>query len=105
LAVEVSDDGVRRVLGDGRVFELSRDDLGEVRVITTVDGPFAGDVFFVLAAADGARDVEVPQAQATGEFLEWLQRLPGFDNAAFTRAMHSVVEDEFVLWRADPDGR
>ena len=105
MAVEVSDDGVRRVLSDGRVEELSWGDLGDVRVITTADGPFAEDVFFVLTAADGARGVVVPQAQATGEFVERLQRLPGFDNAALIRAMQSVVEDQFLLWRADPDGR
>jgi hypothetical protein len=103
VAVEFSADGVRRVLPDGRCDELSWIDLAEVRVITNADGPFAEDGFFVLTAADGLRGAAVPQSMATEAFIRRLQSLPGFDNAALIRAMLSVVEDQFLLWRAAPD--
>jgi len=100
MPVEFTADGVRDVLADGRPDELRWDELAEVRVITTADGPFAEDVIFVLVAADGVRRVTVPHAMATDAFIQRLQLLPGFDNQALIRSMYSVTEDQFLLWRA-----
>jgi hypothetical protein len=105
VAVEFSADGIRRVLPDGRCEEVSWIDLAEVRVITNADGPSAEDVFFVLTAAGGVRGVAVPHSMATDAFIRWLQSLPGFDNQALIQAMLSVVEEQFLLWRAAPDER
>lgn len=104
VAVEptvVDDDGVVRSLGAGIVERVLWRDLQEVFVITTDEGPFFEDVFFVLAAHDGTGCV-VPQGDPASSLLfERLQQLPGFDNTAVIQAMGSTENARFVCWRRD----
>ena len=96
--VIVDEDGVRRVSDDGTVLEAVRwDALREVRVMTTSQGPFVDDVFFVLDG--GAYGCVVPQALAPEGFVERLQELPGFDDEQLIASMTSTSEAEFVCWR------
>ena len=46
--IRVDDRGVRRELPNGKVERVAWDDLVEVSIMTTSDGPVADDVFFVL---------------------------------------------------------
>ena len=72
-------------------------DLQRVEVITTDDGPFAPDVFWVLLGTSGG--CAVPQG-ATGdrELLQRLQALPGFDNESFIQAMGNTENRRFLCW-------
>ncbi|MBB5914849.1 hypothetical protein BJY24_003716 [Nocardia transvalensis] len=96
--VEINDRFVRRTLDNGRIEEVAWHDLTEVRIITTADGPFADDVFFVLIGAQGNGCV-VPHSAADSAFLVRLQRLPGFDNSKVIEAMGSVTDRQFLVWR------
>ena len=95
---------------DGRVERVAWNDLQKVEVITTSEGPFAPDVFWVLHGTNGG--CAVPQG-ATGEkeLLERLQALPGFDNRALMEAMACTSDKSFVCWEKamsasakDPEG-
>jgi hypothetical protein len=101
-AIRIDDRGVDRELANGKVEEVAWDDLEEVSVLTTADGPFAEDVFFVLAGRDGTGCVVPQSAPESGQLLELLQRLSGFDNEAFIHAMGSTGEARFVCWRRSP---
>ena len=83
---------------DGKTERVSWADLQKVEVVTTGDGPFAPDVFWVLHGTDGG--CAVPQG-ATGDrqLLERLQTLPGFDNGSFIEAMSSTSDRRFVCWQ------
>ena len=84
--------------GSGGGTETIRwDELTEVRVTTTSEGPFTEDVFFVMLAGD--RSCIVPQSKASDEFVGRLQELPGFDNRQMAVAMTSTTDAEFVCWR------
>ncbi|WP_306360559.1 hypothetical protein [Nocardia sp. CC227C] len=96
--VEINDRFVRRTLDNGRVEEVSWTELSEVRIITTADGPFAEDVFFVLISASGKGCV-VPHSAADTGFLARLQALPGFDNEKVVEAMVSTTDRQFLVWR------
>ena len=96
--IEIDDQGVRRTLANGEVESVAWDALTEVRILTTSAGPWADDVFFVLAA--GESGCVVPQSSVTEAMLSRLQSLPGFDNEAMIEAMGSTSEAEFVCWRA-----
>ncbi|MFJ4658372.1 hypothetical protein ACIP5Y_44480 [Nocardia sp. NPDC088792] len=96
--VEINDTFVRRTLADGRVEEVAWTELAEVRLITTADGPFADDVFFVLIGATGKGCV-VPHSAADTAFLSKLQALPGFDNEKVLEAMLTVADRQFLVWR------
>ncbi|MGV9413346.1 hypothetical protein ACWDOP_25880 [Nocardia sp. NPDC003693] len=96
--VEINDTFVRRTLANGRVEEVAWTELAEVRIITTADGPFAEDVFFVLIGATGKGCV-VPHSAADTGFLARLQALPGFDNEKVIEAMMSVADRQLLVWR------
>ncbi|WP_327143940.1 hypothetical protein [Nocardia sp. NBC_01327] len=104
--VEINDTFVRRTLANGRVEEVAWTELAEVRLITTADGPFAEDVFFVLIGATGKGCV-VPHSAADTAFLARLQALPGFDNDKVVEAMLSTADRQFLVWRRaqSPDSR
>ena len=65
--------------------------------MTTSRGPFEPDVFFVLSYDDGS-NTSVPMGEDEG-LLERLQRLPGFDNETFIRAMGLSEDGISALWR------
>ncbi|MBO0853321.1 MAG: hypothetical protein J2P18_06090 [Nocardia sp.] len=96
--VEITDRFVRRTLDNGRIEEVTWHELTEVRMITTADGPFADDVFFVLIGARGNGCV-VPHSAADTGFLARLQSLPGFDNAKVLKAMGTSGDCQFLVWR------
>ena len=98
FVVRVSDSEVVCERPDGKVERVDWADLQTVEVVTTGDGPFAPDVFWVLHGTNGG--CAVPQG-ATGEtqLMERLQALPGFDNKAFIEAMSSTSERRFLCWQ------
>lgn len=97
VVVRVSDCEVVCERPDGTVERVGWDDLQKVAVVTTGDGPFAPDVFWVLHGRTGG--CAIPQG-ATGDrqLLERLQALPGFDNNAVIAAMSSTSDRRFVCW-------
>jgi hypothetical protein len=97
--IHIDDRGIRRELADGKVEQVTWDDLEEVSVLTTSEGPLAEDVFFVLAGRGGTGCVVPQGAPESTALLERLQRLPGFDNEALVRAMGNTEEARFVCWR------
>jgi hypothetical protein len=82
---------------DGKVERVKWSDLERVDVLTTSDGPFAPDVFWILNGAEGG--CVIPQG-ATGEaeLMDRLQKLPGYDNKAVIEAMGSTSDRIFVCW-------
>src|SRR5262245_54625033 len=97
--IDIDDHGVCRRLADGTGEQGAWDDLVEVSVLTTSDGPFSEDVFFLLEASDGRGCVIPHGAPESSVLLERLQRLPGFDNKAFIQAMSSAEDARFICWR------
>ncbi|MHA1145652.1 MAG: hypothetical protein ACTSRW_13005 [Candidatus Helarchaeota archaeon] len=72
-------------------------DLEQVMILTTDQGPWIEDVFWVLV---GNSDVLVINGEtpAINSLIERLQKLPNFDNIAVIKAMGSVDFDVFVCW-------
>jgi hypothetical protein len=96
--VVVDQVGVRRRLPDGRQEAVRWDDLVEVAIRTTPEGPWQEDVFFLLTGREGG--VAVPHGEAVErDLLRWLQTLPGFDNQQVVQAMTCAEDAMFVCWR------
>ena len=100
MPVEFSDHGIRQVEDYGRARSLGWADLTEIRIVTNGNGPFMEDVFFGFLASN-VNFLIIPQSAIGQEALVRIQRLPGFDNEALSRAMLSFTDGEFVVWRAD----
>lgn len=97
FVVRLSDSEVVCDRPDGKIERVEWADLQKVEVVTTGDGPFAPDVFWVLHGTNGG--CAVPQG-ATGDkqLLDRLQALPGFDNRSFIEAMSCTSDRRFVVW-------
>jgi hypothetical protein len=103
--IEIDDEGVTRHLSDGKVERVQWDDLVEVEIITTDEGPWLDDMFYVLHGG-GSGCVVPSEHSKSGELLERLQRLPGFDNAKVIEASSCTENARFVCWRkAESDAR
>lgn len=82
---------------NGRTERLAWDDIQRVEILTTADGPFVPDVFWVLHGSKGG--CVIPQG-ATGEqeLMTRLGKLPDFRWEAANEAMSSAEDRRFLCW-------
>ncbi len=99
FVIQMTESAVSCHRPDGVVETVRWDDLQQVQVLTTSDGPFAPDCFWLLRGPE-TTGCCIPQG-ATGdaELLDRIQKLPGFDNLAFIEAMGSTQEAIFTCWQ------
>ncbi len=98
--LNVDENGVACHWTDRAVDIVSWDDLVQVEIRTTDDGPFIDDVYFVLRGSESVCVVP-SETEGFGGLLERLQRLPGFDNEAVIRAMTCTDNAVFLCWRRE----
>jgi len=77
--VEVDAVGVRRFAGDRLVESIEWSHLVAVSALTTDDGPFADDHYWVLVGDDGSGCVVSSERASGVDLLGVLGRLPRFD--------------------------
>jgi hypothetical protein len=78
-------------------FEFDLSILKTVKIITTDEGPFLDDLFWVLK--NDYDDISIPSESIGIEFLvNWLQTLDNFNNEAVIQAHQSVDNKEFLCW-------
>ena len=99
FVIQMTESAVSCHRPDGVVETVRWDELQQVQVLTTSDGPFAPDCFWLLRGPE-TTGCCIPQG-ATGdaELLDRIQKLPGFDNLAFIEAMGSTQEAIFTCWQ------
>lgn len=76
-------------------------DLARIEIRTLSTGPLDDDALWLLEATDGS-GVVIPSEAAPDGFLERIQALPGFDNAAVITAMTSTDDAVFRCWTRPP---
>jgi len=96
--VQLSESAVSCTHPDGTIESVTWDDLQQIEIVTTDQGPFLPDVLWVLQGSEVR--LMVPQG-ATGEseLLERLQQLAGFWNEAVIEAMSSAENRRFLCWK------
>jgi len=100
FVIHLSEAEIRCERPDGRTERVAWHDLEAVIIETTSDGPFAPDVFWILAGSSPDSGCMIPQDYTdAGELLKRLQQLPGFDNKAFIDAMGCTDDRRFVCWK------
>lgn len=91
--------GATRTLANGKVESVAWADLVGVGIMTTSEGPWAEDVWWLLIGADGT-GVAVPNGQV-GDLVGRVARLPGADLNAVILAMGSTDDASFPVWRGE----
>lgn len=82
----------------GRKVSMRIDELDEIGIETTDQGPFIEDVFWILKQGDVT--IRIPQPHPVFELLmERLGSLEGFDWRPFNEAMSYTDNRYFLCWR------
>ena len=87
---------------DGTLETVRWDELVEITIMTTGDGPFSGDLVWILSGAPTSGCTVPGDADGIEELLVRLQQLPSFDNEAVVSAMGSTSLAHFLCWRRQP---
>ncbi len=99
VEVRVDDDGVTRVLADGRIEEVRWDELAEVEVLTTDVGVHREDGVVLVLAGEEERGCLVPSRLAVEHgVIERLHALPGFDGRRLVAAMEQPPPARTTCW-------
>jgi hypothetical protein len=96
--IEIDADGVQRVLADGSLESVRWDELTEIRIATTTDGPFNEDLFWMLFGPEPGTGVALPGSYVDEALMKRFQALPGFDNEQVIAAMSCLGKAQFVVW-------
>ena len=101
FVVSVGEAEVSVARPDGRVERLPLAELGEVAIVTNDSGPWGADLWWQLVGRREGSGCTFPGG-ATGEskVLEFVLRLPGFNNETFLHAMGSASNARFSCWKA-----
>jgi len=103
-SVRFDDDGVVHQTARGTVETIRWDELDEVGILTTDDGPWGDDVYWMLLAVGRTHGCGIRSTTAGMDaLLTRLQQLPGFDNKAVILAMGCAAEASFLCWRRTTD--
>ena len=86
---------------DGTTESVEWNDLQRVEILTTDDGPFAPDMFWVLYGSTGG--CVIPWG-ATGEneLMDRLQALPDFRNDVIVNAASLTTNNQLLCWERTP---
>jgi hypothetical protein len=96
--VSFDEDEITHTLPDGDIETLRWTDLKEVKIVTTDEGPWAEDAYWILLGTERGCAIS-NGAEGAKELLVRLQQLYGFDNETFIKAMGSTSNEKFVCWR------
>jgi hypothetical protein len=96
----IDDTGITRTAWNHRE-HVAWIDIASVRIMTTDQGPWLEDVFFVIDSRTGSGCAVPHDLAVRSGLLEALQaRLPDLDNSAVIQAMTSVERRVFTIWEA-----
>ena len=99
VEVTVDEDGVARMLADGRREEVRWDELVEVQVFTTNVGVHKEDGVVLVLAGPGERGCLVPSRLAVEHgVIQRLHALPGFDGRRLVAAMEAPPPAHTTCW-------
>lgn len=98
--VEFNAESVRYEMPDGTIQSITWDEVEEIGVVRTDEGPVSDDLFFTLTSANREKGCAIPQSAAGMDALiVHLEDLPGFNNIALGQAMGSTTNAVFELWQ------
>ncbi|HEY9753867.1 MAG TPA: hypothetical protein V6C97_01755 [Oculatellaceae cyanobacterium] len=98
--VTMTDEAITRTVSSGETESVRFDDLEEVYIVTTDQGPFVEDLFYVLKGHHGGTIIGQEWASRVG-LMERLFKLPNLNLEQIVQAMASIDNHAFLIWRED----
>ena len=94
--IEVNDTGVFRTLGETQE-SVTWASLRSVTILTTDEGPFMEDVWWLLEGESGRVAVPGGAPEVTA-IMDRLEQMPGYKPEAVVQAMGSTENARFTVW-------
>ena len=95
--VHMNDEEIVREISDGTTERVRWDELRKVTIITTDQGPFLEDVFFILESSNSGALITHDWATKI-QLLEQLEKLPNFNFEQVIKAMTCTDNNSFLCW-------
>ena len=99
VALDIDEEGARVQRGDGSCDELKWSELTAVEIVTTDEGPWSDDIFWLLLSGEHA--CVLPNS-AGSEILDQLRSFDGVNTEAIISAMGWTENARFVVWKRQP---
>jgi hypothetical protein len=97
--VTFDDVSVTRKLLTGKLETIRWDEVDRIRIVTTDEGPFSEDMFWVFENAAQTKGCFIENgAEGLKPLLSHIQTFKGFDNFKVIEASGSTRNAEFVVW-------
>ena len=86
----------------GEEVSIYWEEVAKLRILTTPDGPFAPDLFWVFDTCEGT-GMKIPsEADGMSELSDRLMNLSGFRSEEMIVAMSSTEYASFEIWKRTP---
>ena len=83
---------------NGEIEQFNIDQISEIAIRTTDQGPFQEDFFWVINVSE--KEIIIPQSvQGTDQLLVRMQKLENFDNNQFIEATLSTTNANFLCFK------
>jgi hypothetical protein len=94
----IIDDGIERQLSNGVSERILGQDVTKISIVTTDQGPFVDDFFYLFQTTSSGMIVPIGWAEKI-QLTAWLhQRFAGLNSEGIVAAAGSCVNAQFVLW-------
>lgn len=99
--VRVDESSIIHIKADGTEQRLAWSDIIEVGVLTTDEGPFVEDFYFMLMGPVEGKGISIPNGATDSGLLLAVadERFPGFDFEAVVQASLCSENNRFVCWK------
>lgn len=99
VTVLIDQEGVRVTRMSSKTEEIKWNDIGEISIITTSEGPFMEDVYLCLSSIDGKYGCAVPSmVEGYIEVYDRVSKFEGFNFQKVIEAMSCTTDAKFIVW-------
>lgn len=99
--ITITEEEIICKFSSGQVDHIRWNNVAKVQVLTTDEGPYVCDVFYILTDTAG-KGVAIPQDKPeSGTIIEKITRWPGFQHEEMVLAMGSTEVKWFTVWEKE----
>ena len=100
--VECDGTKIVRHVPDGSIESIEWSELNEIRIITTDEGPWAEDAYWLFIGIDESEGCVIPNgAEGFSKLFDYFEKMPGFNDDIVVKAMGSTNNSSFTVWKKE----
>lgn len=97
--VECDNDKIVRYVPDGSIESVEWSMLNEIRIITTDEGPWSEDIYWLFIGINESEGCAVSNsAEGFSKLFDYFENLSGFKDDIVVKAMGCTTNASFTVW-------